>query len=148
MSARPHSSRRYAFSDSSGFYALTDRDDTNHHNALAITRELQRQRWTVITSTYVIAEQHALHLARLGRDIAWRALTLIDQSDIRILPVTAADEARAREILARYRDKAWSFTDATSFAIMERHSIQHAFTFDRDFAQYGFTVLTPDLPLR
>jgi predicted nucleic acid-binding protein len=32
--------------------------------------------------------------------------------------------------------------EAISFAVMERFVIRLAFTFDRDFAQYGFTVLT------
>jgi uncharacterized protein len=146
VSALFRSLRQYAFTDTSGFYALTDRDDNNHETALAITRELQRQRWTLFTSTYVVAEQHALHLSRLGRDVAFRALTLIDQSDTRNIRVTAADEGRARDILARYQDKAWSFTDATSFSVMERLRIQYAFTFDDDFRQYGFTVLTPDVP--
>jgi predicted nucleic acid-binding protein len=33
-----------------------------------------------------------------------------------------------------------SFTDATSFAVMETHGLEDAFTFDRDFARVGFTV--------
>jgi len=34
-----------------------------------------------------------------------------------------------------------SLTDAASFAVMERLRLPAAFTFDRHFAQYGFTVL-------
>ena len=54
----------------------------------------------------------------------------------------AADEERAKQILFQYDDKDFSFADAISFAVMERLAIGLAFTFDRDFAQYGFTVLT------
>ena len=57
----------------------------------------------------------------------------------------ASDEERAREIIYQYDDKDFSMTDAISFAVMERLRIARAFTFDRHFAQYGFTVLTPDL---
>ena len=57
-------------------------------------------------------------------------------------PETALDEARAKAIVRQYDDKDFSLTDASSFAIMERTGIQHAFTFDRHFAQYAFTVLT------
>ena len=59
--------------------------------------------------------------------------------------VTPQDERRAREILTRYTDKAFSFTDATSFALMERLGISYAFSFDSDFRQYGMMTLTPDL---
>jgi len=59
-----------------------------------------------------------------------------------ILRVRASDEERAKQILFQYDDKDFSFADAISFAMMERLDIRLAFTFDRDFAQYGFTVLT------
>ncbi len=142
-----HSSSRATFTDSSAFYALTDRDDANHEAALTIARELGRQRWTLYTTNVVLIEQHALHLSRLGRDTALQSLLLIDQSDIRVVRVTLQDERGAREILTRYTDKAWSLADATSFVVMERLGIRYAFTFDSDFAQYGFTVLAPDLLL-
>jgi predicted nucleic acid-binding protein len=55
--------------------------------------------------------------------------------------VTPADVERAKAIIYQYDDRDFSLTDATSFAVMERLRIPTAFTFDRHFAQYGFTVL-------
>ena len=52
------------------------------------------------------------------------------------------DERRALAILRQYQDKMFSFTDATSFAVMERLNTQHAFSFDADFRQYGWIVLS------
>lgn len=60
-----------------------------------------------------------------------------------IVRVTTADEARGREILRRYSEKDFSLTDATSFSVMERLGIGLAFTFDRDFEQYGFQAIAP-----
>ncbi len=39
-----------------------------------------------------------------------------------------------------FTDKTYSFTDATTFAAMERLGITSAFTFDRHYIQYGFGV--------
>jgi predicted nucleic acid-binding protein len=55
------------------------------------------------------------------------------------------DESRAVDLIARYTDKDFSFTDATSFVVMERLEIFHAFSFDSDFTQYGFLKLTPEV---
>jgi len=49
---------------------------------------------------------------------------------------------RAKAIIYQYDDKDFALTDATSFTVMERIRVPSAFTFDRHFAQYGFTVLT------
>ncbi|MCL6636205.1 MAG: PIN domain-containing protein [Peptococcaceae bacterium] len=49
------------------------------------------------------------------------------------------------EIIRRYGDKDFSLTDATIFAVLRRHGIDLAFTFDRHFKQYGVaTAGRPD----
>ncbi len=53
--------------------------------------------------------------------------------------MTPGDEARAFVLLAQYADKDFSFTDPTSFAVMERLGITLAFSFDQDFVRAGFT---------
>ncbi len=52
------------------------------------------------------------------------------------------DERHARRILDQHDDKTYSYTDATSFAVMERLGLTDVFTFDRHFTQYGFSPLT------
>jgi predicted nucleic acid-binding protein len=136
---------RRCFIDTSAYYALSDRDERHHPVATEIVQLLQHQRWTAYTSNFTIAEQYALHLSRLGREAAIHALLLIERSNARIVRIAQRDEVRAREILLRYTDKAFSYVDATSFAVMERLAIQYAFTFDDDFDRYGFTRLSPEL---
>lgn len=99
----------------------------------------------LFTTNLVLAETHALLVARLRRaDTAFEFLTDIYGSDsTTIIRVTERDEQRALEILARTRDKLYSFTDVASFVVMERLGISQAFSFDRNFAQYGLQLLRP-----
>jgi predicted nucleic acid-binding protein len=143
MTKLPLSARRVLV-DTSAFYALTDPRDENHTTAAALRNHLIAERWRLFTTELILAETHALLLARLGRSTALQLLQAIEASPTTILPATPADHRRARAILSQYDDKEFSLTDAISFAVMERLGISYAFTFDRDFTQYGFTVLTPE----
>lgn len=136
---------RRALVDTSVHYALADPRDGNHAAACAIVDQLAAAPSRLYTTNLVVAETHALLLARRGRHVALRVLQEIDRSTMTIVRVSAADERRAREILTRYDDKDFSLTDATSFAVMERLNLRYAFTFNRHFAQYGFAVLTAAL---
>jgi uncharacterized protein len=92
-------------------------------------------------TSFVLAETHALLVNRLSQPIATRFLRDMEHSSTTLVWVTPADVHRAKAIIYQYDDKDFSLTDATSFAVMERIGIPAAFTFDRHFTQYGFTVL-------
>ncbi len=124
--------------DTSAIYALIDRDDSNHRKAAAILRAAVRQGVTPLITNFIVAESHALLLSRLGAGIARDWLT---KQIWPVEPVTPADEKKAREIIQRYTDKEFSYTDATSFAVMARLGIQTAFAFDVHFRQYGLKLL-------
>lgn len=47
-----------------------------------------------------------------------------------IEPVSLADEEKTKQIIRRYTDKPFSYTDAVSFAVMERLGVKEAFAFD------------------
>jgi predicted nucleic acid-binding protein len=115
---------------------MTNRRDTRHEEGAAALRQLLHERRPLFTTNFILAETHALLLTRVNREVAARVLFEIDNSQITtIVRVTTADEARAREIIRRYQDKAFSLTDATSFAVMERLGIVYTFSFDANFAR-------------
>ncbi len=128
------------FIDTSAYFALINENDFSHAQAREIANRLLVARKRLFTSNFVIAETHALVLRKLGRDTAFRVLTELDQSNATIVRVSAVDERRAREIIARFIDKTYSLTDATSFAIMDRLKIGQAFSLDDHFAHYGFVL--------
>jgi uncharacterized protein len=137
---------RRCFVDTSAYFALTNDHDASHQVARSLLRRLADHQTHLFTTNDVIAETHALLLNRLNRSVARAFLQqLYEHSATTIVRVSVRDEQRARQIIATYMDKDFTFTDATSFAVMERLRIRHAFTFDDDFRQYGFTTLTPEL---
>ncbi|MCC7107296.1 MAG: PIN domain-containing protein, partial [Chloroflexi bacterium] len=75
---------------------------------------------------------------------AYQFLSEIERGNTTVIRVRASDEERAKQILYRFADKDFSFNDAISFVVMERLGIGAAFTFDRDFAQYGLPILRVD----
>ena len=81
---------------------------------------------------------------RIGRDRCVDVLDRFRRGAVRLERVSETDEERAVQIIEQYRDKAFSYTDATSFAIMERLRIEAAFSFDRHFQQFGRTTLGLD----
>lgn len=128
--------------DSSAYFALLDGDDSYHSQALAIQNRLIAEGWRLFTTSFVLAETHALLLNRLSQQIATAFLRDLEQGTTTLVWVTRADVQRAKAIIYQYDDKDFSLTDATSFAVMERLRIPYAFTFDHHFTQYGLTVLT------
>jgi uncharacterized protein len=143
MSAGISSAAHRVFVDTSAYFALLDSRDARHTTAQAISTRLIRDSWRLHTTNYVIAEAHALILARLGRTLAAAFLKEIDRSNELLVRVSEVDEQRAREIIYQYDDKEFSLTDATSFAVMERLHIPFAFAFDHHFTQFGVALISP-----
>jgi uncharacterized protein len=133
---------RRIFVDSSAYLAMLDEDDEHHREATQLLNQLAQARYRQYTTNVLLIEAHALILSVLGRTQAAQFLKDMQESNTVVIRARASDEERAKQILFQYDDKDFSFADAISFAVMERLDIRLAFTFDRDFAQYGFTVLT------
>lgn len=125
--------------DTSAIYALIDRNDTCHQAAKSRLKSLREARAEPILTNFIVAESHSLLLARLGASTARRWLLTNLWSVER---VTAEDEDTAKDIIKSFVDKTFSYTDATSFAAMERLFIKEVFAFDRHFQQYGFQLLS------
>jgi len=129
------------FIDTTAFIALEDENDENHKAALSY-REKIRQGKTAFralyTSNYILDEVITLLRLRISHQAAVTLGETIKQSKvIRILRVTAPIEEKSWEIFKKYADKDFSFTDCTSFVIMEQEAISTAFTFDKHFQQFG-----------
>lgn len=134
--------QRLCFADTSFFYALVDRRDAFHRVCRNLLQQAEQQRRPILTTNFAVAETHALLLSRLGRSIAYQWLEAVTEYAW-MERVTEDDEIRARRIIRDFSDKDFSYTDATSFAVMARLNIRIAFALDEHFAQYGGFLVLP-----
>ena len=127
------------FVDTSAWYAIIDKNDRDH--ALAATK-IQVLDRPLVTSNYIFDEILTLLKAKLGFAVAVNfGQKLWNQEISALVRITEDDEERAWRIFRQYDDKGFSFTDCTSFALMERLDINTVFAFDDDFIQYGKFVI-------
>ncbi|WP_338825184.1 type II toxin-antitoxin system VapC family toxin [Neomoorella humiferrea] len=124
--------------DTSAIYALIDRSDDWHEKAKNLFKRLSEQDVDLILTNFILAETHALILSRIGHELAreW-----VKNLVWKIERVKEEDEKRAREIIIAYKDKSFSYTDATTFAVMERLKLNVALAFDNHFTQFGWQCL-------
>jgi predicted nucleic acid-binding protein len=131
----------YIFVDTGAWYALLDEDDANHHAAVRFKDSLVHP---LVTSNYIADEVITLVRSRLGHNVAVEiGQKLWDESIANLIRVTPRDEIKAWEIFVKYQDKAFSFTDCTSFTLMERVEVTEVFAFDEHFKQYGSFIVLP-----
>lgn len=123
--------------DTGAFYALADDSDRNAAVARGFFRKhLETERF--VTSSAILLETWTLLRGRLRWQAAYRFLESLRGSSISVLHIQPEDLEAAWRILGDYADQELSLTDATSFALMERHGIGHAFSFDKDFLLYRY----------
>ena len=127
------------FVDTSALLARYRKRDQYHREA---TRLWPTVKPPLVTSNHVVDEL-ATSLGRLAgfRYAADCVADLCASPTIDILASTREDELAALGWMRKYADQRISFTDCVSFALMRRHRIRAAFTFDRHFKLAGFEVI-------
>ena len=130
------------FVDTGAWFALADEDDAHHKDAASIFPSLLQSYKELVTSNLVVAESYILILKGLGHNAAVDFLDHMNGSPrIKRLHATFDIEKEAEEILKRYIDQDFSYTDAVSFTIMDKFKIKKAFTYDKHFQIMGFIIV-------
>jgi len=127
------------FVDTSAWLAYVDRADP-HHSAIA--KALRSFEGRLVTTNFVFDETVTFCARRLGHATVLLVGDLLRDPDVvDLVRVQAADEDAAWQILKRRDDKRYSFTDCTSFAVMQRMGLHRAATLVQDFAKEGFEIV-------
>lgn len=132
------------FVDTSGLYAVFDRDDRNHATAAQRWRSLLTSDARLVTHNYVVLELTALLRSRLGmaavRDLAVEILPVLT-----VQWVSEAIHAQGMHAMLAAGRRKLSLTDCVSFEIMRRNGCTTAFVFDPHFEEGGFTAFSSEV---
>ncbi len=128
------------FIDTSAFYALLDRDDSNHQRAKKRWTDLLTSETVLVTNNYVLVETFALIQNRLGmeavRGFQEDILPLINVEFIN----SGVHKSSVSALLASSRRKL-SLVDCVSFETMRNLGIKTVFAFDPHFKEQGFDTI-------
>lgn len=128
--------------DTGAWVSIAMKQDKHHEAAVHLLRNFQQDSIVLITSDYILDEVLTLVRMRSTHENARSiGIAILKSPVVRFERITETVWEKAWKIFQRYKDKMWSFTDCTSFALMDHLRINHAFTFDTDFRQYGKEVL-------
>jgi len=131
------------FVDTGAWFALADKSDHYHKQAIHIYPELIKAFQYLTTTNLVIAETYILIRRSMGYRAAIVFLESIATSPrIRKIYSDSELEERAEDILRKYQDQDFSYTDAVSFVVMDQFHIREAFSFDEHFITAGFTLIS------
>src|SRR5215475_3315199 len=124
------------FVDSSFWIAAQVSRDQHHGEAVAMLRRLGEER--LVTSNHVRGETWTFLRRRAGLKAAVAFLDVLSRTQrltVYSVPPTAEEEALLW--LRQHDERAYSFIDATSFAVMRDLRVRRALAFDGDFTAAG-----------
>lgn len=135
---------RRVLGDSSFFFALVAKRDPAHRPAVTTYEKLLRAGARVVTTDYIVDETLTLTKARIDASTAIALLDRIERSEAIDLELLSGESFLAsKQYFRKHSDHGYSFTDCTSFVVMNELEIRAALTTDRHFKEAGFEVLLP-----
>lgn len=130
------------FVDTGAWVAIADKNDQYAKRASQQYTNLILKKAYLVTSDLILVETYNLLSQTIGAKATITFGNVLNSIHfLKIETVTKIDWDSAWSIFEKYDDKGFSFTDCTSFALMERLRIKTAFSFDAHFKQYGLTKI-------
>jgi predicted nucleic acid-binding protein len=129
------------FWDTSGFFALLNKDDPMHGQARELAARTS-DNTRAVTTDGVVSETCTLLIARRKPHLVERFLDLTEQQQsLEVITTGGALFENTKQFLRRHLDHAWSFVDCSSFVVMAERRILEAATTDAHFTEAGMVAL-------
>ena len=127
------------FIDTGAFCALTIPKDEHNQKAKSINKQLKNRKGILYTSDYVLDEVYTLLKTRASHTTSVKFMDELQKISIIILRITQGIEESAKAIFRQFEDRKLSFTDCSSFALINNCGIDAVFAFDEHFRYHPYT---------
>ena len=128
------------FVDTSFILALINERDQYHDQAESLSYKFENS--PLITTDAVLLEIGNA-MAKDFREEAAAIIKLLRNSQrVEVIEIGVRLFEKGLEVYEKYSDKTWGLVDCISFIVMQENSVTEALTFDGDFTQAGFTVVS------
>lgn len=132
------------FVDTGGWIAVVVELDEYHDLGVLHYEEIINRQARLFTSDYVLDETVTRIRYDVSHTTAVSFLDLIREAErlgsLNVLRVDNAVWQAAEAIFRQYHDQEFSFTDCTSFVLVEQTGVDEVFGFDQHFLMFGFNV--------
>lgn len=134
------------FVDTWAWIALAKTNDPDHQKATKFQQALAQMGFRYITTNFVLDETYTLlrRQVSLKRTIQFHGSIeqAVASPALDIITITPDIERDAWRLFALYDTvQGLSYTDCTSFAMMQRYGLRQVFTNDQHFAMAGFELM-------
>ena len=128
------------FVDTSFVIALINDRDQHFHQAQALSYQFENSQ--LLTTDAVLLEIGNA----LAKDFRKEAIEVIrvlrGGKNTEVIQIDQATFEKGFETYEKYEDKNWGLVDCISFTVMWERGVTEALTFDKDFEQAGFMIVT------
>lgn len=132
---------KLVFVDTNAWIALNSKRDQLHDQAVAINKKLLQTGHRYLTTNFVLDEVYTGLLMKVGH---WAAIDFGEKirgaRTVQIIHITETLEEEAWKLFKQHFEKEFSFTDCTSFIVMQQLKLTESFTSDHHFTQMGFVT--------
>ena len=133
--------------DTWGWYTLGNVRDRQHHRVKTLYQESRRAGSLIYTTDYILDETITLLIRRIppstARHFVKGFMNAIDRGYLHLEEISADRFRRAWGFRQRFHDKPMiSFTDLTSFVVMQDLRLTDVLTDDAHFSQIGMGFRT------
>ena len=128
------------FVDTSFVIALINDKDQYFHQAQALSYQFENSQ--LLTTDAVLLEIGNALAKDFRKEAIETIRVLRGGNNTEVIKIDQATFEKGFEAYEKYEDKSWGLVDCISFTVMWESGVTEALTFDKDFEQAGFRIIT------